>query len=117
LTDADYEDFITYAKSRQFTYNTRTEQLYKELKEVAKEESYYADAESEFAALFGKIEPHKEQDLVRFKDQIKEELENEIVSRYYYQNGRAKNAVRYDPCLQRINDVFGQQYSKLLMPR
>lgn len=117
LNDADYEDFMKYAKSREFTYNTRTEQLYKELKEVAKEESYFSDAEGEFTALFGKIEPHKEQDLVRFKDQIKEELENEIVSRYYYQNGRAKNALRYDPCLLRINDVFNQEYSKLLLPR
>lgn len=117
LNDADYEDFMKYAKSREFTYNTRTEQLYKELKEVAKEESYFSDAEGEFAALFGKIEPHKDQDLVRFKDQIKEELENEIVSRYYYQNGRAKNALQYDPCLLRINDVFTKEYSKLLLPR
>lgn len=114
LSDADYQDFVNFAKSKEFAYNTRTEELYKQLKKVADEEKYYAGAEKEFDNLFARIEPHKEQDLNKFKDQIREELENEIVSRYYYQDGRVKCGLKYDPCLAKVNEIFDSRYTALL---
>lgn len=115
LTDSEYNDFVQWAKGQSFEYNTATEELYKELKKVATEEKYYVGAEKEFDELFAKIEPHKEQDMLKFKDQIKEYLENEIVSRYYYQDGRIEASLLRDPCMQKAKEVFKTNYRSLLM--
>lgn len=114
LTDAEYNDFVNYAKNQKFEYETGTEQLYAELKRVAQEEKYYTGAEKEFDQLFTRIEPRKEADLIKFKTQIKEYLENEIVGRYYLQRGRAQNALPLDECILKSKDVFATTYSGIL---
>jgi len=116
LSDADYNDFVNYAKNQKFDYETGTEQLYAELKKVAKDEKYYEGAEKEFDQLFARIEPKKEPDLIKFKPQIKEYLENEIVGRYYLQQGRAKNALPIDLCVLKAKDVFASNYQDILKP-
>jgi carboxyl-terminal processing protease len=114
LTDKEYNDFVNYAKNKNFHYETATEQLFAELKKTAEEEHYYAGSEKQFDDLFARIEPQKEADLIKFKSQIKEFLENEIVSRYYHQTGRSKNALPADPCIMRAGDVFAKDYNALL---
>lgn len=114
LSDADYNDFVSFAKSQSFEYETDTERLYKELNKIAKEEKYYDGAEAAFDQLHNKIKPQKETDLVKFKSQIKQYLENEIVGRYYYQKGRAKNALPVDPCINKAKEVFNSQYATIL---
>lgn len=114
MTDAEYNDFVNYAKNQKFEYETGTEQLYAELKKVAKDEKYYEGAEKEFDQLFTRIEPRKEADLIKFKAQIKEYLENEIVGRYYLQRGRAQNALPLDHCILKSKDVFASGYSDIL---
>jgi carboxyl-terminal processing protease len=116
LTDAEYNDFVQYAKNQKFEYETGTEQLFAELKKVAKDEKYYEGAEKEFEQLFTRIEPRKEADLIKFKDQIKEYLENEIVGRYYLQRGRAQNALPVDRCVLKSKEVFSSNYSDILKP-
>jgi carboxyl-terminal processing protease len=116
LTDAEYNDFVQYAKNQKFEYETGTEQLFAELKKVAKDEKYYEGAEMEFEQLFTRIEPRKEADLIKFKDQIKEYLENEIVGRYYLQRGRAQNALPVDHCVLKSKEVFSSKYSDILKP-
>jgi len=114
LTDAEYYDFVNYAKSKEFQYETGTEQIFEELKKTAKEEHYYEGSEKQFEALFAQIEPKKEPDLTKFKSQIKEYLENEIVARYYYQTGRAQNALPMDPCIKRAAEVFSAGLQPIL---
>jgi carboxyl-terminal processing protease len=117
LNDKEYEEFVAYAKNQHFYYETHTEKLFEELKKTAKEENYYSGSEKQFEDLFARIEPHPDADLNKFKPQIKEYLENEIVSRYYYQTGRAKNALPADPVIQKSVDVFSTTYNSLLQPR
>lgn len=114
LSDNDYNTFVQYATGRTFEYNTTTEALFKELKKVAQEENYYQGAEKEFEQLYSRIDPDKQKDLMKFKPQIKEFLEQEIASRYYYQDGRIKNAMPIDPVLKKAAEVFASNYSELL---
>jgi carboxyl-terminal processing protease len=116
LTDAEYNQFIEFAKSKDFHYDTHTEKVFEQLKKTAKEEKYFEGSEKQFEELFSKIEPKKESDLVKFKQQIKEFLENEIVGRYYYQTGRSKNSLREDPCIVKSLEVFASNYNQLLAP-
>jgi carboxyl-terminal processing protease len=114
LTDAEYSEFINWALTQKFEYNTATEAVYKELERVAKNEMYYEGSEKEFASLYSKIAPNKEQDLKKFKGQIKEYLENEIVSRYYYQSGRIKATLPQDPCIAKAIETLNSSYSAVL---
>ncbi|MFT5183795.1 MAG: carboxyl-terminal processing protease [Flavobacteriales bacterium] len=114
LTDEQYNDFVATAAQSDFEYRTATEHMYQELKKTAEAEHYYDGAESEFDALFDQIKPTKSNDLVKFKDQIKQYLENEIVARYYYQTGRVENALPIDPYIVAVKDVFEQHYKSIL---
>lgn len=116
LTEKEYQDFVTYAKSQDFHYETNTQKIFEDLKKTATEEHYYEGSEKEFEQLFSKIEPRKDPDLQKFKTQIKEYLENEIVARYYFQTGRAKNALTADPIVMRSLEVFSSSYNNLLQP-
>ncbi|MCC6600285.1 MAG: S41 family peptidase [Crocinitomicaceae bacterium] len=114
LSDKEYADFVAYAKGEDFHYETDTEKLFEKLKEAAKEEKCFDGNEKQFDDLFARIEPHKESDLKKFRKEISDFLENEIVSRYYYQDGRIKNALPGDQDVQKALEVLNADYSTYL---
>ncbi len=109
LSTIDYNNFITYLGDKEVEYTMDSEEMLQELKEVAMEEKYYNDSEIEFDALFTKLKPSLKDDMVRYKDEIIELLENEIVSRYYYQNGRVEASLKNDPYMKQAKEVLKNQ--------
>ncbi len=61
---------------------------------------------------------NKANDLLRFKPEIKELLEEEIVSRYYYEKGRTEAGFDEDPNIQAAVAVLNDpnRYAALLKP-
>lgn len=106
LTDAEYEAFKSYVLKQDFSYSTASEEMLKKMKETAEEEGFYEDASSEYQALLEKVVPSKERDLDKFKSEIAELLENEIVSRYFYQRGRAEQAFKTDAYILETMKIF-----------
>ena len=96
LTDDIYNEFKVFVKDKEFEYESKSQDELEELIKVAKREKYYGLAESEFDALTAKLEPKLEKDLTQFDEEIKELLEDEIVSRYYYQKGAIRAAIHDD---------------------
>ena len=47
-----------------------------------------------------KIKVNKKEDLIKYKTQIKKYLEEEIVSRYYFQKGRIESSLKNDDDLK-----------------
>ena len=109
LSTSDYNNFIAYLGDKEVEYTMDSEEMLEELKEIAKEEKYYDDSEIEFDALFAKLKPSLKDDMVRYKDEIIELLENEIVSRYYYQNGRVEASLKNDPYMKEAKEVLKNQ--------
>lgn len=116
LSDSEYKSFCDFVLSRNISYETNTEKLYTQLKKTAQEERYYEGSENEFAQLFARIEPQTKKDLEKFRPQITEVLEEEIVSRYYYQTGRTKKYLAVDPVVRRSLEVFAKEYTNVLSP-
>lgn len=106
LTDEEYEDFKKYVLEQDFTYSTASEEVLKEMKETAEAEGFFEDASAEYEALLAKVVPSKERDLEKFRDQLLSLLENEIVSRYYYQKGRAEHNFQDDPYVEKSLEIF-----------
>lgn len=96
LTDAEYTDFVNWLGDKDYDYTTRSEKIIDDLKAAAVHDKYYDDAKPEYDALKKKISHNKQADLMKNKEEIKEMLENEIVSRYYFQKGRTENEFTYD---------------------
>jgi carboxyl-terminal processing protease len=91
----DWNGFIKYLEENNFDYNTELEKILKSLNEKAKEVSYVVD--TDIQNLEQKIIAAKRSELEKNKDNIVNEIEKEIVSRYYYQNGKVKISLRNDP--------------------
>lgn len=109
LTDADYTAFTKYLEGKDYSYETDSEKELAELIKVAKKERYYGLAESEFNALTTALTQKKNEDLITFRSDIQEILENEIVSRYHYQRGRVEASLAGDPAVKQavivLNDT------------
>ena len=119
LTDEQYADFVKTIEKSDFSYNGRSEQLFKMLQTVARREGYYEEAEAEFNALFSKFQRHLGDDLKKFKKQIMPFLCDEIIRRYYYQKGaiihQLKEDTSLDEALKVIND--NARYTQILNPQ
>jgi carboxyl-terminal processing protease len=116
LSDADYEAFKLYAMQQTFTYNTASEEQLEKMKKIAEEEGYFEDIKAAYADLLTKVTPSKERDLDKFKKEINFYLSNEIVSRYYYQSGRAQQAFQNDLDLKKAIEILldSKQYNTIL---
>lgn len=106
LNDEEYTLFKEYVLKQDFSYATASEEMMKKLKETAIKEGFYEDSKVEYDSLMQKVVPSKERDLEKFEDQIKQYLENEIVSRYYYQSGRAEYTFKNDPFIQKSMELL-----------
>jgi carboxyl-terminal processing protease len=116
LSDADYEAFVNFLNGKDYDYVTKSEKTLDELKLSAEKEKYYEDIRAEFEALKSKMIHNKKDDLVKFKKEIKELLEEEIASRYYYQKGRLEASLNDDPEVKEAVKVLNDntKYKALL---
>ncbi|MEJ6583311.1 MAG: S41 family peptidase, partial [Crocinitomicaceae bacterium] len=106
LNNDEYNKFKAYILNQEFDYSTATEEMLKQMREIAEEEGFYEGNEKEYDALMEKVTPSKERDLEKFKGQISQILENEIVSRYFYQKGRAEHSFREDDYIKKSVEVL-----------
>jgi carboxyl-terminal processing protease len=91
----DFDDFVTFLGKRNFQHDSESEKLIKKLREEAKKEKY-ATIESELTAIETKVQVDKKNDLQKHKAEIVHAIENEIISRYYFEKGMIKMNLRND---------------------
>jgi carboxyl-terminal processing protease len=96
LSDTEYADFVNYLSDKDYNYSTRTEKLLNDLKVEAEKDKKLNDIKAEYDALKSKVSYSKKKDLTQFKAEIKQVLESEIVSRYYFQKGRTEYSFKND---------------------
>jgi carboxyl-terminal processing protease len=106
ITPEMYADFVQFVKKQDFKYESRTEGQLEKLLEVAKREKYYELSKVEFEALKVKLGHNIDQDLEHFKAEVSELMSDEIVSRYYYQKGAIKAALRDDKDVEKALEIL-----------
>lgn len=108
FTDKDYSDFSNLLKKRGFNYTTATEISFQRLIESAKREKYYDLHKETFDAIEKDITHNLDNDLILFRDEITELLEEEIISRYFYEAGSIEWSIKKDKqvlkALEILND-------------
>jgi carboxyl-terminal processing protease len=118
IDDQIYDDFVEWLSDKEYDYTTRVEKTIADLEKYAEKEKYYEDIKTELASLKKSVGHSKEQDLVTFKDEIKEALKDEIVSRYYYQEGIVEASLNKDAEIEKSIQVLRDQnlYAMMLKP-
>lgn len=96
LSDAEYADFNKYLSKKDYSYSNASDKVLKELKNAATKEEEFTQIKPEYDALLAKFAAAKANDLAQHKTEIKQILENEITSRYYYDKGRYECNFKYD---------------------
>ncbi len=116
ITDEIYNQFTSFVKDKDYSYSTITERMLAELEDMAKKEKYSQEIENTIEQLKKKIEEDKNNDLIKFKDDIKEILLSEIVVRYHYQKGRIEALLNLDKEVLKAIELLSnsKEYNKIL---
>lgn len=116
LSDAEYAEFVKWISAKDYDYETKSEKILDEFKTTAEKEKYFSAAAAEFEVLKKKISHDKNADLQKFKDEITELLENEIVSRYYYQSGQIEASFKNDLEIKKATEALKNKdvYSSIM---
>lgn len=96
ISDADYEDFVKWLEGKDYDYTTYLEKSVEDMRTNAEKVDYYDEIKSQIDSLEKRVQHSKEQDLVTNKEEIKKILSQEIISRYYFQEGMIQAGLRGD---------------------
>ena len=100
LSDEEFNKFVEYASGREFDHRTASEVDYDRLIATAKREGLINEMDKDMKLIESKIKLGKNGSIRKNADEIKSLLEEEIVSRYYYQRGRIESIIRKDKQLK-----------------
>ena len=117
ISNEEYDDFVTWLSDKDFDYTTQVENSIEKLVSKAKQEKHYQEIKDEIENLKNKVKHNKDADLIKFRDEIKEILEEEIASRYYFHEGIIEASFDQDKDVQRAIQVLHNQeeYKSLLV--
>ncbi|MVN22862.1 S41 family peptidase [Mucilaginibacter arboris] len=106
ISDTDYSEFVKYLSGKDYSYSTQTERLLADLKTVAEHEKQLTEIKPEYDALKNKLAISKKNDLSQHQAEIKQILESELVTRFYYEKGRIEDSFKYDKELAAATQVI-----------
>ena len=101
VDDALYADFCDYLHRHDLNYTTATEHYINDLREVARQEKYDSAIAEQLTAMEAALKREKEDDLQKHRKEVGEMLKAELLTRYYYDQGRIEGALRDDPVVRR----------------
>lgn len=95
-SDADFEDFVKFAKTQEFDYRSSAKTLYDQMKKELEKDGLAESMKEELAALGKALEMDKEKFIRLKKDEIIPFIEEELAVRYWFQEAGIKVRLRYD---------------------
>jgi carboxyl-terminal processing protease len=116
ITDAEYSEFVNWLKDKEYDYTTKVETTIKDLTSAAQKEKYFDEIKDQLEVLKIRMAHNKEHDLEKHISEIKEVLELEILSRYYFEKGAKEASFDDDPevkeAIKILND--SNRYQQIL---
>ncbi len=101
FSDADFEDFITFAKTQEFDYRSSAKTYFDQMKKELRKDGLEETMSAELAALNKALEMDKERFIRLKKDEIVPFIEEELATRYWFQEAGVKVRLRYDDQLKK----------------
>ena len=101
FSDKDFEDFIKFAKTQEFDYRSSAKTLYDQMKKELVKDGLADAMSEELNALEKALEMDKERFIRLKKDEIIPFIEEELATRYWFQEAGVKVRLRYDDQLKK----------------
>ncbi len=101
FSDEDFEDFIKFAKTQEFDYRSSAKTYYDKMKKELEDDGLAEAMADELKALEKALEMDKERFIRLKKDEIIPFIEEEIATRYWFQEAGVKVRLRYDEQLKK----------------
>ncbi len=116
INDADYSDFVAFTEKKGFEFKTVAEKELETVKKAAVYENCWEAIKPQYDLMLSGIAEHRKKDLIDNRPEITEMLQQEIVSRYYYQRGRIESTLSDDTELKNAVDVLlnSTKYASIL---
>ena len=116
INDSLYNEFVEFLKNKEYQYETKTEKALNKMIKDAEKEKYFSDLKSEIDILKAKMDSSKNNDILKFKKEISQILEGEIISRYTLQRGRLENSLKYDQDVKEAISLIqdSEKYNNIL---
>ncbi len=116
ITDSVFNDFERYVEDQGFDYKTETEVLLENIRKSSEREDYLDAMDETLTKLADEITIEKKKDIDKNRTEIEEMLKIEIVTRYYYQQGKIESSLVNDPEIIEAIKVINNKslYSSIL---
>ena len=116
LKEADYNDLKNYLSTHQTDFETKTETAFKSANEKAGADNLSGNLSKSYESLLLNIYEEKLKELDKNKVEILDKLTDEIVKRYYYEEGVYKQKATFDTTILKAVSVLNNTsfYKKIL---
>jgi carboxyl-terminal processing protease len=98
--DKDFEDFIAFAKTQDFDYRSSAKTYYDQMKKELEKDGLVEAMSEELKAMEKALEMDKERFIRLKKEEIVPFIEEELATRYWFQEAGVKVRLRYDQQLK-----------------
>ena len=105
MSDETFEAFKQYLEKEEFAFQTRSQQQYDQFVD-ALEDDLKDKATAELAALEEAIAEEQEMQFERYESNIRDELDEELISRYEGESGRMKASIKSDEVVHEATRHF-----------
>lgn len=106
VSEEVYADFKKFLVGKEYDYTTYTEKSVQDLEKYLAKESYFNEVKEQLEQIKSKVNHSKENDLETHQKEIKKILGEEIVSRYYFQEGMIEAGLQGDPVIDLAKQYF-----------
>jgi carboxyl-terminal processing protease len=112
LKESDFNNLMAYLNNHNETFKTKTEEQLLKVKKEANED----DLSGNFTTLFKSIKTEKLNNLEKDKAAILNKLEENIIQRYFYDEGVFEHKIKFDEEIAKAVSVLNNpnQYKKIL---
>ena len=118
VSDSLFTAFANWLRVQNFEYTTQSEDALESLREKSKEDGYYEAIKETLDALDRELSRDKGADIEKHEDELRQLLNEEIVRRYYLEQGSIESGFQYDQQIQRACTVLNDEatYNTFLQP-
>ena len=118
VSDSLFSAFAKWLRIQDFDYTTQSEDALESLREKSKEDGYYEAIKETLDALDVELSRDKGADIEKHEDELRQLLNEEIVRRYFFEQGSIESSFQYDQQIQRASTVLNDDatYDAYLQP-
>ncbi|MDY5357724.1 MAG: S41 family peptidase [Candidatus Cryptobacteroides sp.] len=100
-SDEDFEEFVNFAKTQEFDYRSSARTLFDQMKKELEKDGLAESMREELSALEKAMQMDKEKFIRLKKDEIIPFIEEELATRFWYQEAGIRVRLRYDKQLEK----------------